>query len=127
MDNNEAFYKWYLNEFQCAPYRLNAGQKEIHERRLLERGYKAAQAESAKEIAELEKIVLEAQSYFMRSQREIKELKADNERLREFLRWECDALLNGQNPEWSKKYRSLLSATSSQSLQAHDNEVKGKE
>lgn len=56
-------------------------------------------------------------------EREIVELKSHIEELRKFIYWECDVYLNGQNSEFSKKYRELLAKTPAQSMQEHDNEV----
>ncbi len=56
-------------------------------------------------------------------ERETAELKSHIEELRKFIYWECDVYLNGQNSEFSKKYRELLDKTPAQSLQSFENEV----
>lgn len=56
-------------------------------------------------------------------EREIAELKSHIEELRKFIYWECDVYLNGQNSEFSKKYRELLDKTPAQILQERENEV----
>lgn len=47
----------------------------------------------------------------------IEALEGEVAKLHKFIYWECDVYLNGQNPEFSKKYRELLSATPTESLQ----------
>lgn len=136
MSEQEAFEKWYHTYIDTG-YKAQAFEVNMFE------AWQAATAESENRIAELkantsqmvQAVSLAADAREACMENEIIALQAHINVLHKFIYWECDVYLNGQNPEFSKKYRELLDSTPAQHinddvriftkdlLQAHDNEV----
>ena len=121
--NNNAFYNFYLPKESTYFTNGYSSQKIALE------SWLASKADSADEIANLQRKVAEleenlaviedglaADKALDRALREvdtntIARLQAHIDTLQKFIYWECDVYLNGQNPEFSKKYKKLLDST----------------
>lgn len=113
--NNEAFEVWHSSSEGKESRNYNHSFAYTAKANF-NAGWQAAKADSKREIA-----IALAQLDRLISRND--ELQANINVLHKFIYWECDVYLNGQNPEFSKKYRELLTSTPAQSLQAHDDEV----
>jgi hypothetical protein len=130
MDNNEAFSEWFEKQYgakpQPSPKKGDISHSSVYMTMFADgayKGWQAAQQQSSETNASLVRMNLSLA-------KENGALKADNERLREALEIakisSCSCLTKTHEHEYHDKncryriYCEALSATTSQSLQAHD-------